>query len=36
VHHLASGMMPVGINAFPDELDRVIARTKLQTLGVWP
>jgi adenosylhomocysteinase len=36
VHHLASGMVPVGINAFPDELDRVIARTKLQTLGVWP
>jgi adenosylhomocysteinase len=36
VHHLASGKVPVGINAFPDELDRVIARTKLQTLGVWP
>jgi adenosylhomocysteinase len=36
VHHLAGGTVPVGINAFPDELDRVIARTKLQTLGVWP
>jgi adenosylhomocysteinase len=36
VHHLAGGKVPVGINAFPDELDRVIARTKLQTLGVWP
>ncbi|HET7129493.1 MAG TPA: adenosylhomocysteinase [Gaiellaceae bacterium] len=36
VHHLAGGKVPVGVNAFPDELDRVIARTKLQTLGVWP
>jgi adenosylhomocysteinase len=36
VHHLAGGKVPVGINAFSDELDRVIARTKLQTLGVWP
>ena len=36
VHHLAGGKVPVGINAFPDELDRVIARTKLRTLGVWP
>jgi adenosylhomocysteinase len=36
VHHLAGGQVPAGINAFPDELDRVIARTKLQTLGVWP
>jgi adenosylhomocysteinase len=36
VHHLARGKVPTGINAFPDELDRVIARTKLQTLGVWP
>jgi adenosylhomocysteinase len=36
VHHLAGGKVPVGINAFPDELDRLIARTKLQTLGAWP
>lgn len=35
VHHLAGGRVPAGINAFPDELDRLIARTKLQTLGVW-
>jgi adenosylhomocysteinase len=34
VHHLAGGNAPVGINVFPDELDRVIARTKLHTLGV--
>jgi adenosylhomocysteinase len=34
VHHLASGKVPVGLNAFPDELDREIARTKLATLGV--
>jgi adenosylhomocysteinase len=34
VHHLAGGNVPVGINVFPDELDRVIARTKLHTLGV--
>jgi adenosylhomocysteinase len=34
VHHLASGKVPVGLNAFPEELDREIARTKLQTLGV--
>ena len=34
VHHLASGRVPVGLHAFPDELDRDIARTKLATLGV--
>jgi adenosylhomocysteinase len=34
VHHLAGGNVSVGINVFPDELDRVIARTKLHTLGV--
>ena len=34
VHHLASGDVPAGLNAFPDELDREIARTKLETLGV--
>jgi adenosylhomocysteinase len=35
VHHLANGRAPAGLNAFPDELDREIARTKLETLGVW-
>jgi adenosylhomocysteinase len=34
VHHLAAGKVPPGLNAFPDELDAVIARTKLETLGV--
>jgi len=34
VHHLATGRVPVGLHAFPDELDREIARTKLATLGV--
>ncbi len=34
VHHLASGRVPAGLNAFPDELDREIARTKLATLGM--
>jgi adenosylhomocysteinase len=33
-HHLASGSVPPGLNAFPDELDREIARTKLSTLGI--
>jgi adenosylhomocysteinase len=33
-HHLASCAMRPGINRFPDELDREIARTKLATLGV--
>jgi adenosylhomocysteinase len=36
VHHLASGKVPPGLNAFPAELDAVIARTKLETLGVRP
>jgi adenosylhomocysteinase len=34
VHHLAAGKVPPGLHAFPDELDREIARTKLATLGV--
>jgi adenosylhomocysteinase len=34
VHHLASGRAAAGLNRFPDELDDVIARTKLKTLGV--
>jgi adenosylhomocysteinase len=34
VHRRAGGEVPVGLNAFPDELDREIARTKLATLGV--
>ena len=34
VHHLAAGKVPAGLNAFPDELDAVIARTKLESLGV--
>jgi adenosylhomocysteinase len=33
-HHLASGGVPPGLNTFPDELDREIARTKLSTLGI--
>src|SRR4051794_29631953 len=33
-HHLASGAVPVGLNAFPDDLDREIARTKLASLGI--
>src|SRR5262249_22055066 len=33
-HHLASGEVPQGLNAFPAELDREIARTKLSTLGI--
>jgi adenosylhomocysteinase len=34
VHRLAQGDLPPGLNAFPAELDDVIARTKLETLGV--
>jgi adenosylhomocysteinase len=34
VHHLASGHVPAGVTAFPDELDDLIARTKLRTLGI--
>jgi adenosylhomocysteinase len=34
IHHLASGGVPAGVNRFPDELDDLIARTKLRTLGI--
>jgi adenosylhomocysteinase len=34
VHLLASGGVPPGLNRFPDELDELIARTKLATLGI--
>lgn len=34
IHRLASGGFPVGLNRFPDELDDLIARTKLRTLGI--
>jgi adenosylhomocysteinase len=34
IHHLASGGVPPGVNRFPDELDELIARTKLRTLGI--
>jgi adenosylhomocysteinase len=34
IHHLAAGGVPAGVNRFPDELDDLIARTKLQTLGI--
>jgi adenosylhomocysteinase len=34
IHHLAAGGMPAGVNRFPDELDDLIARTKLRTLGI--
>jgi adenosylhomocysteinase len=34
VHSLASGALPPGVNRFPDELDELIARTKLATLGI--
>jgi adenosylhomocysteinase len=34
VHHLASGNAAPGLNSFPAELDDLIARTKLATLGV--
>jgi adenosylhomocysteinase len=33
-HLLAAGGVPVGLNRFPDELDDLIARTKLATLGI--
>jgi adenosylhomocysteinase len=33
-HLLASGGVPAGLNRFPDELDDLIARTKLATLGI--
>ena len=34
IHTLASGMLPPGLNDFPAELDDLIARTKLETLGI--
>jgi len=34
VHALASGRFGAGLNAFPAELDELIARTKLETLGI--
>jgi adenosylhomocysteinase len=34
IHHLASGGLPAGVNAFPAELDDLIAETKLRTLGI--
>ena len=34
VHLLASGGVPAGLNRFPDDLDDLIARTKLATLGI--
>jgi adenosylhomocysteinase len=33
-HLLAAGGVPAGLNRFPDELDDLIARTKLATLGI--
>jgi adenosylhomocysteinase len=34
IHALAGGSFPPGVNRFPDELDDLIARTKLRTLGI--
>jgi adenosylhomocysteinase len=34
VRELAAGRLPVGVNRFPDELDTLIARTKLESLGI--
>ena len=34
IHQLASGGLPAGVNRFPDELDDLIARTKLRALGI--
>jgi len=34
VHHLATNDLAPGVHAFPAELDREIARTKLATLGI--
>jgi adenosylhomocysteinase len=34
VHHLASSSPAPGIHRFPDELDSLIARAKLETLGI--
>jgi adenosylhomocysteinase len=34
IHALAAGVLPAGLNRFPAELDDLIARTKLETLGI--
>jgi S-adenosylhomocysteine hydrolase len=34
IHALASGALPAGLNDFPAELDDLIARTKLEALGI--
>jgi adenosylhomocysteinase len=34
IHRLAAGGLAPGVNAFPAELDDLIARTKLSTLGI--
>jgi adenosylhomocysteinase len=34
IRELAAGGLPVGVNRFPAELDELIARTKLEALGV--
>jgi adenosylhomocysteinase len=34
VHHLASRSLEPGLHQFPDDLDDLIARTKLETLGI--
>lgn len=34
IHALARGALPAGLNRFPDDLDDLIARTKLETLGI--
>ncbi|HEY7398812.1 MAG TPA: adenosylhomocysteinase [Gaiellaceae bacterium] len=34
VRELAAGNVPAGVNRFPDELDELIARMKLETLGI--
>jgi adenosylhomocysteinase len=34
VNHLAASELPPGVHRFPDELDDLIARTKLATLGI--
>ena len=34
IHRLAAGGVPAGVSAFPAELDDLIARTKLRTLGI--
>lgn len=33
-HRLATGALPPGLHEFPAELDELIARTKLETLGI--